>query len=63
MAFRVCTFPFSSRPPRDPTDASQVPPSVMQQHVGEPQITHGDHGHNRARRNSQATHQEQWNGI
>lgn len=48
---------------KDPTDASQVPPSVMQKHVGGPTIEHEDHSHDRARRNSQATHQENFSGI
>ncbi|EPE10640.1 cell surface protein [Ophiostoma piceae UAMH 11346] len=48
---------------RDPTDASQVPPSVLAKHIGEPSVDHGDSGHNRARRNSSATHQESFRGI
>ncbi|KAK3941268.1 hypothetical protein QBC46DRAFT_106849 [Diplogelasinospora grovesii] len=48
---------------RDPTDASQVPPSVLRQHIGEPTIAHDDHGHHRERRNSVKTHQETFRGI
>ncbi|CRK27873.1 hypothetical protein BN1708_014975 [Verticillium longisporum] len=48
---------------RDPTDAAQVPPSVLQQTIGAPQIAHDDHGHDRARRNSKATAQEVHRGL
>ncbi|KAL8376199.1 hypothetical protein RB595_007349 [Gaeumannomyces hyphopodioides] len=48
---------------RDPLDAAQVPPSVMQKHLGEPVVEHDDHGHDRARRNSRATAQENFRGI
>ncbi|KAF3353574.1 hypothetical protein VdG1_08241 [Verticillium dahliae VDG1] len=48
---------------RDPTDAAQVPPSVLQQTIGAPQIAHDDHGHDRARRNSRATAQEVHRGL
>ena len=48
---------------RDPTDAAQVPPSVLRKHIGEPSIEHGDHGHHRERRNSTKTHQEAFRGI
>jgi len=48
---------------RGPLDAAKVPPSVFQQHVGNPTIEHGDHEHRRERRNSQATHQETFSGI
>ena len=48
---------------RDPTDAAQVPPSVLQKHVGGPMIEHGDSGHHRERRNSIKTHQETFSGI
>ncbi|KAG5979576.1 hypothetical protein E4U55_005002 [Claviceps digitariae] len=47
---------------RDPTDAAQVPPSVMQKHIGKPSIEHGDKSHDRERRNS-VSHQEQYRGI
>ncbi|KAK2020966.1 hypothetical protein LX32DRAFT_632336, partial [Colletotrichum zoysiae] len=48
---------------KDPTDAAQVPPSVLASHIGEPQIAHGDHGHGRARRNSKVSHQETHRGL
>jgi hypothetical protein len=35
---------------RDPRDAAHVPPSVLAQQLGEPQIMHDDHTHNRAGR-------------
>lgn len=47
---------------RDPTDATQVPPSVMQQHVGAPTIEHNDATHDRDRRHS-VSHQEQHRGL
>lgn len=37
---------------KDPTDASQVPPSVLQKHVGPPTIEHDDATHDRERRHS-----------
>ncbi|KAK1783409.1 hypothetical protein QBC45DRAFT_316005 [Copromyces sp. CBS 386.78] len=49
--------------PRDPTDAAQVPPSVLRKSIGEPVIEHEDHGHHRERRNSLKTHQETYSGI
>ncbi|KAG7288487.1 hypothetical protein NEMBOFW57_004840 [Staphylotrichum longicolle] len=48
---------------RDPTDAAQVPPSVLQKHVGGPVLEHEDHGHHRERRNSVKSHQETFRGI
>ncbi|KAL2196583.1 hypothetical protein P885DRAFT_37896 [Corynascus similis CBS 632.67] len=48
---------------RDPTDAAQVPPSVLQKHVGGPSIEHEDTTHHRERRNSIKTHQETFRGI
>ncbi|KAK4237472.1 hypothetical protein C8A03DRAFT_44683 [Achaetomium macrosporum] len=48
---------------RDPTDAAQVPPSVLRQHVGAPSIEHDDSTHHRERRNSVQTHQERFSGI
>ncbi|KAK2054084.1 hypothetical protein LY76DRAFT_492594, partial [Colletotrichum caudatum] len=48
---------------KDPTDAAQVPPSVLASHIGEPQIAHGDHGHGRARRNSKVSHQDTHRGL
>ncbi|KAH7632606.1 hypothetical protein B0T09DRAFT_257281 [Sordaria sp. MPI-SDFR-AT-0083] len=48
---------------KDPTDAAQVPPSVLRKSIGEPVIEHEDHGHHRERRNSIKTHQETYSGI
>ncbi|KAK0719503.1 hypothetical protein B0H67DRAFT_154419 [Lasiosphaeris hirsuta] len=48
---------------KDPTDAAQVPPSVLQQHIGAPVIGHEDYAHNRERRNSTQTHQETYRGM
>ncbi|KAH8911927.1 hypothetical protein BR93DRAFT_33822 [Coniochaeta sp. PMI_546] len=48
---------------RDPTDAAQVPPSVLRQTIGDPVVEHDDHHHGRDRRNSSATHQERYSGV
>ncbi|KAK4104349.1 hypothetical protein N658DRAFT_522074 [Parathielavia hyrcaniae] len=48
---------------RDPTDASQVPPSVMRDHLGDPSIEHGDITHHRERRHSTKTPQETFSGV
>ncbi|KAL1840438.1 hypothetical protein VTJ49DRAFT_476 [Mycothermus thermophilus] len=48
---------------RDPTDAAQVPPSVLRKHVGEPIVEHDDVHHHRARRNSVKSHQEAFSGV
>lgn len=48
---------------KDPHDAAQVPPSVMQKHVGAPVLEHDDHVHDRERRHSTQTHQEKHSGI
>lgn len=48
---------------KDPTDAAQVPPSVLAKHIGEPQIAHDDDGHNRARRNSKVSAQDLHRGL
>ncbi|KAL2148400.1 hypothetical protein VTH82DRAFT_2320 [Thermothelomyces myriococcoides] len=48
---------------RDPTDAAQVPPSVLRKHLGEPLIEHSDATHHRERRNSIKSHQETFRGI
>ncbi|KAK0638907.1 hypothetical protein B0T16DRAFT_338785 [Cercophora newfieldiana] len=48
---------------RDPTDAAQVPPSVLKQHLGDPVVEHGDHTHQRERRNSVKTDQEMFRGL
>ncbi|OJD12339.1 hypothetical protein AJ78_07046 [Emergomyces pasteurianus Ep9510] len=37
---------------RDPTDAAQVPPSVMSKHIGAPEVAHDDLTHERERRHS-----------
>ncbi|KAK5987171.1 hypothetical protein PT974_11289 [Cladobotryum mycophilum] len=47
---------------RDPTDAAQVPPSVLRKHIGEPTIEHNDAKHDRERRHS-VSHQEQHRGL
>ncbi|KAH7149462.1 hypothetical protein B0J13DRAFT_306452 [Dactylonectria estremocensis] len=47
---------------KDPTDAAQVPPSVLQQHIGAPTIAHDDHSHDRARRHS-VSHQDDHRGL
>ncbi|VBB75022.1 Putative protein of unknown function [Podospora comata] len=48
---------------RDPTDASQVPPSVLRKHLGDPVVEHDDHHHHRERRNSVKSHQEAFSGV
>ena len=47
---------------RDPTDAAQVPPSILQQHVGGVQVQHDDATHDREHRHS-VSHQEQHRGL
>jgi len=47
---------------KDPTDAAQVPPSVLQKHIGHPVVEHGDEGHDRTKRHS-ISHQEQHRGL
>lgn len=47
---------------KDPTDAAQVPPSVLQKHIGTPSVEHADEGHDRAKRHS-ISHQEQHRGL
>lgn len=47
----------------DPTDAAQVPPSVLRKYVEGPVIEHDDHHHHRERRNSIKTHQETFRGV
>ncbi|KAK1253544.1 hypothetical protein MKX07_001621 [Trichoderma sp. CBMAI-0711] len=47
---------------KDPTDAAQVPPSVLQKHIGKPSIEHDNHSYDRERRHS--VHQrEQHHGL
>ncbi|KAK5652436.1 hypothetical protein OQA88_10480 [Cercophora sp. LCS_1] len=48
---------------RDPTDAAQVPPSVLRAHLGDPIIEHDDKHHRRERRNSVRSAQEEFRGI
>jgi hypothetical protein len=48
---------------RDPTDAAQVPPSVLAQHIGAPTVEHDDDSHHRERRHSVQTHQEKFSGV
>ncbi|KAK4163640.1 hypothetical protein QBC43DRAFT_212510 [Cladorrhinum sp. PSN259] len=48
---------------RDPTDAAQVPPSVLKRAIGDPIVEHDDHHHQRERRNSVKSHQERFSGI
>jgi len=43
---------------RDPSDAAQVPPSVLAEHVGAPTVLHDDKHHNHAGRHGSASHQE-----
>lgn len=43
---------------KDPTDAAQVPPSVLREHVGDPDIVHDDHTHGRDERHKSVSHQE-----
>ncbi|KHN96928.1 uncharacterized protein MAM_05037 [Metarhizium album ARSEF 1941] len=47
---------------KDPTDAAQVPPSVLQKHIGAPTVEHEDSSHDRAKRHS-VSHQEQHRGY
>ncbi|KAK3328526.1 hypothetical protein B0T19DRAFT_357870 [Cercophora scortea] len=48
---------------KDPTDAAQVPPSVLQEHIGRPVVEDEQDFHHRARRNSVKTNQETFSGI
>jgi len=48
---------------KDVHDAAQIPPSVFAAHHGEPEILHNDLTHDRARRHSIVSHQEQHSGI
>ncbi|KAL6835229.1 hypothetical protein V8C40DRAFT_233934 [Trichoderma camerunense] len=47
---------------KDPTDAAQVPPSVLRKHIGEPTIEHDNANYDRVRRHS-VSHQEQHRGL
>ncbi|KAI0526687.1 hypothetical protein F5B22DRAFT_641826 [Xylaria bambusicola] len=51
-----------SRYNKDPTDAAQVPPSVLQETIGRPSVEHNDRHHNRERRHSLAN-QETHRGL
>lgn len=44
-------------------DAAHVPPSVFAARQGEPEILHDDPNHDRARRHSVLSHQEQFSGV
>ncbi|KAI1091022.1 hypothetical protein F5B19DRAFT_493842 [Rostrohypoxylon terebratum] len=39
------TYQSGNSAAKDPTDAAQVPPSVLREHVGEPIVEHGGHKH------------------
>ncbi|POS68574.1 hypothetical protein DHEL01_v213032 [Diaporthe helianthi] len=43
---------------KDPTDAAQVPPSVLREHVGDPDILHNDPHHGHDQRHGSVSHQE-----
>ncbi|ROV96489.1 hypothetical protein VSDG_05441 [Cytospora chrysosperma] len=53
----------SSSTHKDPTDAAQVPPSVMREAVGDPLIEHEDGSHGREGRHQSISHQEAHRGI
>lgn len=44
-------------------DAAQVPPSVFAAHHGEPEILHDDKTHDRAKRHSIVSPQDQLSGV
>ncbi|KAI0914002.1 hypothetical protein F4823DRAFT_475087 [Ustulina deusta] len=48
---------------KDPTDAAQVPPSIMQEAIGKPSIEHDDVNHGYERRHSLKTSQEVHHGL
>ena len=48
----------SSLAHKDPTDAAQVPPSVLREHVGDPDIVHNDPHHGHDQRHGSVSHQE-----
>ncbi|KAI1428636.1 hypothetical protein F5Y12DRAFT_710933 [Xylaria sp. FL1777] len=48
---------------KDPTDAAQVPPSIMQAAIGKPSVEHDDVHHGRERRHSLKTSQETHRGL
>jgi hypothetical protein len=47
---------------KDPTDAAQVPPSVLRKSIGEPELAHDDPAHGRSERHS-VSHQETHRGL
>ncbi|KAH8170567.1 collagen triple helix repeat (20 copies) domain-containing protein [Sarocladium implicatum] len=47
---------------KDPTDAAQVPPSVLRKSIGDPEIAHKDAQHARDARHS-VSHQEEHRGL
>lgn len=53
----------SSLAHKDPTDAAQVPPSVLRDHIGDPDVVHGDHHHGRDERHQSVSHQEAHRGL
>lgn len=57
------TYQSGSNYNKDPTDAAQVPPSVLRQAVGGPTIEHDAHDHDRAGRHQSASHQETHRGL
>ncbi|KAF2965344.1 hypothetical protein GQX73_g8226 [Xylaria multiplex] len=48
---------------KDPTDAAQVPPSVLQKAIGKPAVEHDDEHHGRERRHSLKTSQGTHRGL
>ncbi|TLD25010.1 hypothetical protein PspLS_05576 [Pyricularia sp. CBS 133598] len=48
---------------KDPTDAAQVPPSVMRKTLGDPVVEHDDHLHARDDRHRRASAQEDFRGV
>lgn len=48
---------------KDPTDAAQVPPSVMRKTLGDPVVEHDDHLHARDERHRRASAQEDFRGV
>lgn len=48
---------------KDPTDAAQVPPSVMRKTLGDPVVEHDDHLHARDERHRRASAQEDFRVV
>lgn len=63
-ATRHLTLPrnTSSYAGKDPHDAAQVPPSVMQKAIGKPVVAHENPDHEHAKRHS-VSHQEEHRGL